>query len=130
MPHFILEHSAGLADRAVVRNALRRLHDAAADSGVVSAIDLKMRAIPVDSWLVAGTAMPFAHLTVRLLEGRTPETKLALSKALLAVLTDCFPDIERLSVEMQDMDGFSYKKRPYATEAAHAAAVPDDSPAA
>ncbi len=113
MPHLILEHSRDIAGDDAVRDALTRIHEAATASGVMKAIDTKVRAVPIDLCLVAGRPAPFAHLSARLLEGRPPETKLTLSKALLAALEASFPQIQRLSVEIQDMDAFSYKKRPY-----------------
>lgn len=114
MPHLILEHSRDIAPGDAVRDALVRIHEAATASGIMQAIDTKVRAVPIDIYLVAGRPAPFAHLSARLLEGRPPETKLMLSKALLAALEASFPQVERLSVEVQDMDAFSYKKRPYA----------------
>lgn len=113
MPHLILETSADLAAQYDLAAILEALFDTACETGIVMGDDLKLRAYATETYLVAGTKMPFVHLTLRFLEGRDPETKLALSQALLGVLTKGFPNIERISVDIREMDAFAYKKRPY-----------------
>ena len=90
---------------------MRALHEAAAGTGVVQAADLKIRAIAYADYLVAGTHDGFCHVSLYLLEGRTPEQKVLLSEALRAAMVALLPQTKSLSVDIRDMDAVAYKKR-------------------
>ena len=113
MPHLILEISRELLDELPVDAVLSALHEAAAATGIVHADDLKLRVIPVDIALIGGRTQPFVHLTVALLAGRSDAEKLQLSETSLGVLCDYFSNVERCSVDIRDMHGPSYRKRPF-----------------
>jgi 5-carboxymethyl-2-hydroxymuconate isomerase len=78
---------------------------------VVQAPDIKIRAISYDDYLVAGIRDGFCHVSVFLLEGRTPEQKLKLSESLRTSLSKMLPRTKSLSVDIRDMDSSAYKKR-------------------
>ena len=112
MPHLVLEHSTeGHGDAFDVKILMQALHDAAAATGVMQAADIKIRAMPYADYLLAGKRDGFCHVTVRMLEGRTPEQKLAVSEALRAVMARLLPHTKSLSVDIRDMDAHAYKKR-------------------
>lgn len=112
MPHIVIEHSTeghgGLFDAPSLMQAL---HDAAAATGVMQAGDIKTRAMPYADYLVAGKREGFCHVTVSMLEGRTPEQKVAVSEALRAAMAQLLLQTKSLSVDMRDMDAVAYKKR-------------------
>ena len=111
MLHIVIEHStdghAGFDAAAL----MRALHDAAAGSGVVQAADLKIRAMAFNDYLVGGARDGFCHVTLSMLEGRTPEQKVRLSEALRAAMMLLLPQTASLSVDIRDMDATAYKKR-------------------
>lgn len=111
MPHIVIEHSTEGHASFDVRSLMRALHDAAAGTGVVQAADLKIRAMPYADYLVAGTPDGFCHVSLYLLEGRTPEQKLQLSASLRAAMVALLPQTKSLSVDIRDMDAVAYKKR-------------------
>jgi len=111
--HIVLEHSADLLAAADARALMRALHETAAAAKLMNAADIKVRLQSYDNYLIGGGVQPFAHLMASMLEGRSDEVKLTLSKSLLADLCAFFPEVERLSVEIRDMHDASYKKRPY-----------------
>ncbi len=90
---------------------LAALHESAAATGVMAAADLKLRALVYDDYLVGGVRDGFCHVSVYLLEGRTPEQKEALSVALRSTLVMLLPETRSLSVDIRDMDAAAYKKR-------------------
>ena len=111
MPHIVIEHSTdghGAFDATALMQAL---HDAAAATCVVQAADLKIRAMPYVDYLVAGKRDGFCHVSVYMLEGRTPAQKAAVSEALRAVMVRLLPETKSLSVDIRDMDAVAYKKR-------------------
>ena len=111
MPHIVIEHSTdghGIIDITALMHAL---HETAAATGVMQAADIKVRAIGAADYLVAGRRDGFCHVTVSMLEGRTPEQKVALSEALRATMAGLLPETKSLSVDIRDMDAVAYKKR-------------------
>ena len=111
MPHIVIEHSTDGHDSFDATALMHALHDAAAATGVVQAADLKIRTVPCENYLVAGRSDGFCHVTLSLLEGRTPVQKVALSEALRAAMVRLLPGTKSLSVDIRDMDAVAYKKR-------------------
>lgn len=111
MPHLVIEYSMEGHERFDITELMRALHAAAALTGVIQAPDIKIRAISYDDYLVAGIRDGFCHVTVFLLEGRTPEQKLNLSESLRTSLSNMLPRTKSLSVDIRDMDSSAYKKR-------------------
>ena len=111
MPHIVIEHSTGGHAAFDATALMRALHDAAAGTGVVQAGDLKIRAMAYDNYLVGGERDGFCHVTLSMLEGRTPEQKVRLSEALRAAIVLLLPRTTSLSVDIRDMDATAYKKR-------------------
>lgn len=111
MPHIIIELSTEGHAHFDATALMRALHDAAAGTGVVQVADLKIRAIAYADYLVAGTRDGFCHVSLYLLEGRTPAQKVRLSEALRAAMVALLPETKSLSVDIRDMDAVAYKKR-------------------
>jgi 5-carboxymethyl-2-hydroxymuconate isomerase len=112
MPHIVIEHSTdGHGDLFDATRLMQALHDAAAAAGVMQATDIKVRAMAYADYLVARQRDGFCHVTVSMLEGRTPAQKEALSVALRAAMAELLPITKSLSVDIRDMDAVAYKKR-------------------
>ncbi|MDB5655478.1 MAG: 5-carboxymethyl-2-hydroxymuconate isomerase [Tardiphaga sp.] len=111
MPHIVIEHSTDGHAQFDASALMQALHDAAAGTGVVQAADLKIRALAYADYLVAGQRDGFCHVSLYLLEGRTPEQKVMLSEALRTALVQWLPQTKSLSVDIRDMDAVAYKKR-------------------
>lgn len=111
MPHLVIEYSDGALDKDRLRQLMEALAAAAAQTGVMNAEDIKVRARSYDDFLIAGKRDSFVHLTVCLLAGRTPDQKVGLSIKLRQTMTELCPDVVSLSVDIRDMDPLAYKKR-------------------
>lgn len=109
MPHIVVEYSAEAGFN--LAELMQALHSAAASTGVMQAADIKVRALSYADYLVAGKRDSFCHVSVYLLEGRTPEQKLTLSETLRTAMATLLPDTKSLSVDIRDMDASAYKKR-------------------
>lgn len=116
MPHLIVEYTPNLAGFAA-DDILAALNDSLTASGEVNTeSDLKSRAVAVDTFRIGNqpAQRAFVHATLRLLAGRTPEAKRALSDRVAAVLRERVPRptgvLVQLSVEIVDMDRPSYSK--------------------
>ena len=112
MPHIVIEHSTdghgGLLD---VPRLMAAVHDAAASTGVMKAVDIKVRSAAYENYLVARQSDGFCHVSVYLLAGRTPAQKIAVSEALRETMAALLPQTKSLSVDVRDMDPIAYRKR-------------------
>ncbi len=113
MPHLVLEHSDGLNDSHDLKALADALFEAACAHPVFAKAPraVKVRTIACANTRSGVTPETYAHLIVRLLSGRTSETKAALAGDLLRVLDRHLGDVGSLSVEPVDMDTQTYVKR-------------------
>jgi len=115
MPHITLEYTANLSSLDVGQ-ALRRLNLQLMESAHFDARDIKSRAIPLDSFLVGdcNSMTGFIHVTLRLLEGRTPQVRRMLAQSLLdalqPVVSSNVTHAIQLTVEVCEIERDSYAK--------------------
>jgi 5-carboxymethyl-2-hydroxymuconate isomerase len=105
MPHLIIECGARLSP-AVRERILRDAHGALLSSGeVVTATDLKSRMVVSDSVLIGveGADATFVHAELRILAGRSTETRQELARMLLRALTQTVDDQVEASVEVREL---------------------------
>lgn len=116
MPHLTLEYTSNLSSLDATA-AIARLNQVLAASGQFEEeIDIKSRAVRLESFAI-GTVTGgrgFAHARLAILSGRSPETRSALSHQLLAALKEvCRSQAglhTQLCVEIQEIDRSSYAK--------------------
>ncbi|WP_346891583.1 5-carboxymethyl-2-hydroxymuconate isomerase [uncultured Roseibium sp.] len=111
MPHFVIEYSEPAAPSTGFSETFEALCRAAVGAGVMKREDIKLRAVPYRDFQLNDGSDSFLHLTVSLLEGRTPDQKEALGIACRAALVELFPEIDAISVDIRDMNALAYKKR-------------------
>ena len=85
--------------------------DAAAGSGIMDPVDIKIRALPYHHFKLAKSQNSFVHVNCRLLAGREPDEKVKLSTGLRQHLSKLLPDVYSISIDIIDMDSVAYKKR-------------------
>ncbi len=115
MPHLTVEYTNNLPTFDAA-DALLALNRALVSSGHFEDIDIKSRAIQLDTHLV-GLGQPchgFVHAKLAILSGRSEDTKRALSETLLRALQDAsqWPadtDVQ-LCVEVLEIERASYAK--------------------
>ncbi|MVA98965.1 5-carboxymethyl-2-hydroxymuconate isomerase [Nitratireductor sp. CAU 1489] len=110
MPHFVIEHSAGLDRDDAIEQAIGLCHEAGARSGVMNPDDIKVRAASYERFRFAGGIESFIHVTVSLLEGRTDAQKEGLAVLLRDRLSARFGDVDSISIDVRDMNPVAYKK--------------------
>lgn len=110
MPHLTVEYGGV----EMPQETLSELHRTLLNSGLFEEYDLKIRLCRYAEadYLVGGTKQAFAHLTLRLLEGRSQAVQAELSRALAETvqkLTVNAPSIQ-ISVDLCDMVRANYTK--------------------
>ena len=115
MPHLTLEYTDNLPKLNVAQTLLELNHILMA-SGQFEEIDIKSRAILLDTFLV-GTSpknRAYAHVKLAMMSGRSSQIKRELSESILLVLKQIWkatPDLHiQLCIEVQDIDREVYTK--------------------
>lgn len=112
MPHLIIEHSTDVAQTHDIDALCQALFDTAMASDLFATKSaIKVRALACPHWRTATTPQSFAHVTVRVLQGRSVETRAEISALILAALDTALPDIGALSVEVCELEQATYAKR-------------------
>jgi 5-carboxymethyl-2-hydroxymuconate isomerase len=115
MPHLTLEYTDNLLSFNA-GHALNELNHVLIESGKFKEIDIKSRAIRLDTFVVGTTAerRGFVHVKLAMMGGRSNQTKVELSDSLLLALKAvCEPPANthvQLCVEILDIDRESYAK--------------------
>ena len=117
MPHTILEYSDNVVDPVDFQPLWAKLHPVLAETAPCRLQDIKSRAYRCESFRMADgdPGYAFAHLTIRLLEGRDPEALARIGAAALGLLKEHFHRtlLSRhcdLTVELADMRKAGYFK--------------------
>ncbi len=110
MPHLIIEYSDSVEKKHSVDALMMACHEAATKSGQFTENDIKVRAYPCRKSLIAGRAKPFLHVIVKLLSGRSPEIKKALTAMIAEALSAIGVSVSSLTVEAVDIERESYSK--------------------
>ena len=117
MPHTILEYSSNVVRPVDLQAFWARLHPVLAETAPCRLQDIKSRAYRCEDFRMADGAADyaFAHLTIRMFEGRDAETLGRIGQAALEVLRAAFRDTlgERrcdLTVELTGMRKEAYFK--------------------
>jgi 5-carboxymethyl-2-hydroxymuconate isomerase len=110
MPHFVVSISKPLPDGVDKDVVLNRLFTCASQSKLFEDKDIKIRVKSFDCFSVGGALLPFIHVEVRLLSGRSERMKKSLSESVLSVMKSLLRIKASLSVEIIDIDRASYSK--------------------
>lgn len=115
MPHLILEYTKNLT-LPTVNEILLNLNKTLVDSGQFQEMDIKSRAICLDTFCigVSSEERAFVHVKLSILEGRSIDIKRDLSARLLQVLQEAYARFKKtqiqLCVEILEIERASYVK--------------------
>jgi len=118
MAHIVVEYSRNLESRIGIHDLLRKVHEAALQSGVFEIGGLRTRAEPRDAYVIADGHKDnaFVAVTARIGHGRDAETRKRAAQmifgALCAHLAGIFENAPlAISLELQEIDpATSFKK--------------------
>jgi 5-carboxymethyl-2-hydroxymuconate isomerase len=111
MPHFVIEYARKIEQQIDLSKLLEITYQVGASSGLMMPEDIKIRALPFDHFMMAGTKDTFVHTTIFLLEGRSDEQKEKLSIGLRLEQAKLMPSVTAISIDIQGMNNIAYKKR-------------------
>lgn len=120
MPHCIIDCPASLARRIGEQTLLATVHDAIDASGLFQPGDIKVRLNGFEHYRCATGQDDFVHVLLYVLSGRSREQRHALALAVVAALAELLPEVQALSVDVQEMARETFvNRRQYQAHCAH-----------
>jgi len=111
LPHITIEHSAELANKWEIAALFDAIERAYSDSPIISPQNVKMRAISYDHFRVAGSASPFAHISIAMMEGPSETAKQALADKIFSAACEVLAPVRHVTLDIRDMIPVTYRKR-------------------
>ncbi|WP_147378763.1 5-carboxymethyl-2-hydroxymuconate Delta-isomerase [Motilimonas pumila] len=117
VPHVLIEYSQQLESQLSHAALMSDVHQVLVSSDLFQPQDIKVRMRDCCHAIIGGEHSRFIHVEVVMWQGRDFSQKKTLSNAILALLTESFPDVAAMSVDIRDCDKQTYSKRaPLVTE--------------
>lgn len=110
MPHIVIEYSENLNHQVKSSELTKKAHKTVTDSGLFDPQAVKARSIAYNDVTLPDNAQNFLHITTSILSGRTEEEKKSLSTALFQTAKTAIPEIDKLSVNIHEMNINTYTK--------------------
>jgi len=111
MPHFILDCSKHIITLKTPEEIIKNVYDTADSTGLFAKGDIKVRINPFQHYTIGNTNDDFIHVFGNIMEGRTDEQKLDLSKKIVTTLKTMFPNVPILSMNIREFEKSSYVKK-------------------
>ena len=108
MPHFIIHCSDDILETQTQQQINRAVSLIADDSGLFESADIKVRTQPFNEFLVGHEQASFIHVFAHIMQGRTVSQRADLSKAVVAVLSDMFPEISNIAMNIYEFEKSTY----------------------
>lgn len=108
MPHFIIDCTERVLQLQDPQKILNEINIIAMESSLFDSQDIKVRLRPYPHSLFRGKNEDFIHVFGYIMEGRTDDQKANLSKQMVTKLTELFPDVPVISMNIQDFQRSNY----------------------
>jgi 5-carboxymethyl-2-hydroxymuconate isomerase len=108
MPHFVVDCSDSILliqDENIINE---QIHMVAHSSGLFEESDIKVRVNPFKTYTVGNIKEDFIHVFSNIMEGRTTEQKAMLSKLIVKKLTEMFPKVRNIAMNVRDFEKATY----------------------
>lgn len=108
MPHFIIHCSKSIFSINSPDDLMQQVYEEADATGLFSKGDIKVRIQPFTYYNNGETKEDFLHIFGNIMEGRTTEQKMNLSKRIISKLKREFPNVPIVAINIRDFEQASY----------------------
>ncbi|NMM42719.1 5-carboxymethyl-2-hydroxymuconate Delta-isomerase [Pseudoalteromonas arctica] len=108
MPHFVIDCASSILEVCDEATLNKEIHKVANSTGLFVEGDIKVRVNPFNNYLVGNEKHEFIHVFTHIMQGRTTEQKAALSKAVVTMLNDKFPEVANIAMNINDFEKATY----------------------
>lgn len=111
MPHFIIDCSENIIRQKPPDEIMLAVYAVAEATGLFAAGDIKVRLRPYQYFMLGAGKKDFIHIFGNIMEGRSAEQKADLSKKIIERLSEMFPDISILSINIREFEKATYSNK-------------------
>lgn len=111
MPHFIIECSQDILQQKTPDEIMDAVYSVAESVNLFAVNDIKVRIQPFQYYRLGKNKKNFLHVFGYIMEGRSTEQKADLSTQISIRLTELFPDISFLSVNISEFEAATYSNK-------------------
>lgn len=111
MPHFITDCSASIFKLQLEGSIIETIHAAAKSTGLFSEHDIKVRIRPFGNYSTGNNVVDFIHVFAYIMEGRTDEQKMNVSKSIVKALVSIFPNVPNIGANIIEFENSNYFNR-------------------
>ena len=108
MPHFIIDCSESIISLKSPQEIMQNVYDAAESTQLFDPGDIKVRINPFKYYQIGSTKSDFVHIFTNIMEGRSVQQKVELSKTVVMKLNQMFPGVPILSMNIRDFEEATY----------------------
>lgn len=108
MPHFVVDCSESILSVNDENIIIEQIHIVVNSTGLFTESDIKVRVNPFKTYIVGNKKDDFIHVFSNIMEGRTAEQKANLSKVIVKRLTQLFPTIQNIAVNVREFEKATY----------------------
>ncbi len=108
MPHFIIDCSKNILKLHTTDEIIQQVYIAAISTKLFYKNDIKVRINTFDKYATGDKKENFIHVFANIMEGRTMEQKLNLSKTIVKDLSFLFPSVLHIGVNVIEFEKASY----------------------
>lgn len=108
MPHFVIHCSSSILSTHSEEVINEQLHLVAQATGLFAEGDIKVRVKPFKTYLVGNKTDDFIHVFAHIMSGRTREQKANLAKLMVTKLTEMFPHVAHVAMNVDEFEQATY----------------------
>lgn len=109
MPHFTIDCSDRFLSIKSAIEIMQNVHQSALNTELFIPSEIKVRINSFDNYLVGGSNdSDFIHVFANIMEGRNIEQKHRLSKQITKGLSEMFPTVEVISINIREFEKSTY----------------------
>lgn len=111
MPHFIIDCSENILEQKSPDEIMEAVYAVAEASGLFALNDIKVRLRPYQYFKLGEGKKDFIHIFGNIMEGRSTEQKANLSRQIMERLSELFPEISILSINIREFEKATYSNK-------------------
>ncbi len=111
MPHFIIDCSGGILKSHSEEEIIEQVHISAVSTELFNKNDVKVRVNSFKNYSTGDKKEDFIHVFANIMQGRSIEQKLNLSKTIVKNLTLMFPLVPNIGTNVIEFEKTTYFNR-------------------
>jgi 5-carboxymethyl-2-hydroxymuconate isomerase len=111
MPHFLVDCSESIFKLHTEEKIIEQVHLTAKSTELFNENDIKVRVNSFEKYSAGNKVEDFIHVFAHIMEGRTNEQKLDLSKKIVQILTSMFLNVPNIGANVIEFKNENYYNR-------------------